>query len=116
MIVSGDQSSVTFDQLIKHVGIREDLLNRSCSVEHLPRMAEHLPDWLQYAEALRLPDQQIQGIKVDPNLNDVMRPKKVLKLWYERNGFNATYSGFIKVCLGQQNAALAETICRVLKG
>ena len=116
MIVSGDQPSVTFDQLIEHVGISKDLLNQTCSPEHLQRLAEHLPNWLKYAEALKLTDLQIQEIKVDQHLDGLMKAKKVLKLWYHSNGFKATYSGFIEVCLQQKDAPLAEKICRLLKG
>ena len=108
--------SVTIDQLVDHVGIRKDLLDKPCSKEHLKTIASILPNWHKYAEALRLPDSQIQDIRLDPLLDTGMKAQKVMKMWHQANSFKATYRLIIEVCLQQRDVALAKSICEMIKG
>ena len=39
----------------------------------------------------------------------------VLRLWKKANAFKATYSSLVKVCLGQHDSDVAETICEIMK-
>ena len=108
--------SVTIDQLVDHVGISKDLLDKPCSTEHLKTIASILPNWHKYAEALRLSDSQIQDIRLDPLLDTGMKAQKVMKMWHRANGFKATYDLIVNVCLQLKDVPLAEKICRMIKG
>ena len=108
--------SVTIDETVYHVGISKDLLDKPCSTDHLTTIASLLTNWQKYAEALRLPDSQIQDIKIDPLLDTGMKAQKVMKMWHRANGFKATYDLIVNVCLQLKDVPLAEKICRMIKG
>ena len=116
MAGSIEYPSVTIDQLVDHVGINKDLLDKPCSMEHLKTIASILPNWHKYAEALRLPDSQIQDIRLHPLLDTGMKAQKVMKMWHQANSFKATYMLIIEVCLQQRDVALAKSICEMIKG
>ena len=90
---------VTFDQLTEHVVINKDLLDQPCSTKHLTRIATLIPNWLQYARALKLTQPQIQDIDGERMSNNAMKTQKMIEIWHETNGFNATYHRLIDVCL-----------------
>ena len=108
--------AVTLDQLVDHVGIDKDLLNRPCSDATLTKVAIHIPNWQKYGEALGLRQPQILGIKSDHVLDPEMKAQQVLKLWKQENGFRATYAELVQVYLQMRNVQLAEWICQMIKG
>ena len=108
--------SVTIDQLVDHVGVSKDLLNKPCYTEHLTTIASLLPNWQKYAENLGLSKLQIQDIKTDILLDAEMKAQRVMDRWYQLNGFKATYARLIEVCLKLKDVPLAEKICRFIEG
>ena len=111
-----DCPSVTIDQLVNIVGISKDLLDQTCSTEHLMKIASRLPNWQKYAESLRLSDSQVQDIKTDPHLDTAMKAQRVLKMWHQANGFKASHRSIVDVSLQLKHVAFAESICRMVKG
>ncbi len=107
------QSPVTIDKLVNHVGIDRDLLNQPCSTEHLTKIAPFVTNWQKYTIVLGINQQQILSIKSDHLLEAEMKAQQVLSLWKQANGFKATYSALVDVCLHVQ---LAETICNIVNG
>ena len=110
-----DYPAVTFDQLVEHADISKDLLDQPCSIEHLTRIAPLIPNWQKYAEALGLSEAQILSIKSDHLLDAEMKAQQVVGLWKQANGFRATYTVFVQVCLQMRNVPLAESICSMIK-
>ena len=111
-----ESPAVTFDQLVKHVGVNKGVLDRECSDEHLREIAALLHNWLKYAELLGLKGHQIRDIDSNKLLDSEMKAHKVLRLWKKANAFKATYSSLVKVCLSQRDSDEAEKICESIKG
>ena len=107
---------MTFDQLVEHVGVNKDFLDRPCSTEHLSRIAALLQNWLQYARALGLTEPQIQDIDGERMSNNAMKTVKMIKIWHLCNGFHATYCYLINKCLELKHVSVAENICRIVQG
>ena len=106
---------MSFDQLVEHVRVNKDSLEQECSDELLREMAAHIPNWLKYARALGLTEQQITGVKSDPLLDNEMKPQEVLRLWKRANAYRATYSVLVKICLKQGDSDVGERICETIK-
>ncbi len=120
---SGSQIVAAFDQpitvadIVRHVGISEEDLDRECSDKHLLEIGIILPNWLEFAEALDLTDLEIKGIQVNPNVGFEMKPQKVLELWHDREIFRATYRRLVEICLYRfKHGKSAQKICFLLKG
>ncbi len=110
------QPTATIDELVTHVGIDKDLLNQPCSTEHLAKIAPFVPNWQKYAIAVGLNQSQIVSIKSDHILDPEMKAQQVLSLWKQANGFRATYSVLVDMCLQKKDVQLAESICNIFKG
>ena len=110
------QPTVTIDELVNHVSIDKDLLNQPCSTEHLAKIAPLVPNWQKYAIALGVNEPQILSITSNSFLEPEMKAQKVLSLWKQANGFKATYSVLVGMCLQQKDVQLAESICNIVKG
>ena len=48
--------------------------------------------------------------------NNAMKTVKMIEIWHEMNGFNATYHHLIDVCLDLRHVSLAERVCGIVKG
>ena len=110
------QPTATIEELVTHVGIDKDLLNQPCSTEHLTKFAPFVPNWQKYAIVLGLNQPQILGISSNSLLEPEMKAQQVLSLWEQANGFKATYSTLVDVCLQKKDVQLAESICNTVKG
>ncbi len=108
------QPTATLDELVNHVGIDKDLLNQLCSTEHLTKIAPFITNWQKYTIVLGLNQSQILNIKSDHLLDPEMKAQQVLSLWKQANGFKATYSTLVDVCLQKKDVQLAESISVLL--
>ncbi len=93
------QPTATIDELVNHVGINKDLLNQPCSTEHLAKVAHLVPNWQKYAIALGVNEPHILSISSNSLLDPEMKAQQVLSLWKQTNGFKATYSVLVDMCL-----------------
>ena len=109
------EQPMSVEELTEHVGIDTSTLDQRCSEEHLRRIAKKISNWEQYAKPLGLSHQHIQDIKTDNNLEYGMKALRVLEKWKKRNAFKATYKNLICTFLDQDDAELAEHICKLLK-
>ncbi len=110
------QPPVTIDELLNYVGVDRYLLNQPCSTEHLTKIASFVPNWQKYAIVLGVNQPQILSIKSDHTLEAEMKAQQVLSLWKQANGFKATYSALVDVCLQKKDVQLAESICNIVNG
>ena len=106
---------MSVEELTEHVGIATSALGQRCSEAHLRKIAKKISNWEQYAKPLGLSDQHIQEIRTDNNLEYGMKALQVLEKWKKRNAFKATYINLIRTFLDQDDAELAEQICKLLK-
>ena len=106
---------MSVEELTEHVGIATSILDQRCSEVHLGKIAKKISNWEQYAKPLGLSDQHIQDIKTDNNLKYGMKALRVLEKWKKRKAFKATYKNLICTFLDQDDAELAEQLCKLLK-
>ena len=67
-------------------------------------------------EQLGLFHDQINGIEVDPSLDEFGKAQKALYKWHDLLGFTATYRCLIEMFLAGDKALLAGEVCELLKG
>ncbi len=113
---NASQPTTTLDELVNHIGINKDLLHQPCSTEHFTKIAPLVPNWQKYAIVLGLNQPQIVNIKSDHLLDPEMKAQQVLSLWKQANGFKATYSVLVGMCLQKKDVQLAESICNIVQG
>ena len=105
---------LTVNNIVREVGIRKEVLDQHCSSELLQEIGRVLPKWLKYAQALKLSEAQIQGIKSDTNLDYEMRGQKVLEIWL--NEHTTSYRKLVDICLKLKDGKTARRICEIVKG
>ncbi len=111
---SGGSEHLTVDNIMREVGIRKEVLDQHCSSELLQETGRVLPNWLKYAQVLKLSEAQIQGIKTDANLDYEMRGQKVLEIWL--NEYNTSFRMLVDICLTFKDGETARRICEIVKG
>ena len=117
LAVAAFDKPITVADIVTHVGISEENLDRECSKEHLQEIGTFLPNWHEFAEALLLNNAQITGIQNNPNICYEMKAEKVLELWHRRDVFRATYRRLVDICLHRfKHGESAQKICLLVKG
>ena len=115
-----DLPIMTYDQVLENTGIDKDCLNRECSDKHLWKIASLLPaaEWMIFANALRLSEEQIQDIILQKQhvSSCVVMAHKVLEKWHRQHAFDATYHHLVEVCLKLRYVSAAVEICKLVKG
>ena len=107
--------SVTFFDLIKHVCVSESELKQKCTREHLDIITKEIGNWLDYVYPLGLSDQETNAIRTDSMLSYSAKSRRMLEVWHNKNGFEATYGQLANTFLQGGNANIAETVCRLVK-
>lgn len=108
--------SITFLDLIRHVGVSESDLNQKCTREHLDIITKEVGNWLDYVYALGLSDQETNAIRTDSMLSYGAKSRRMLEVWHNKNGFEATYRRLTNVFLEGGNANIAEIVCKLVQG
>lgn len=82
------------------------------------RIAQLIPNWLEYAEPLKLTKQEMNGINTDPQLNFCMKTQELLATWYRKCAYTewCHYRVLVQVSCELGLADVAGKICEVLKG
>ena len=106
-------AGISFEELIAHVGISVDELNKPCSDEHITSISLFLTNWQTVAHLLGLTETDVEDIKEDGKKTQDKR-YKTLRKWKDKNLFKATYGALIDVFLKLGRADLAEKVCRLL--
>lgn len=101
-------STVTFQELISHVGVSDEALKESCTEAHLSMIALWLPDWQMVAPHL--------GVSADvhDSTNQQEKNQYILNQWKQRFAFKATYKRLVEVLLEIGRADVAEKVCSLL--
>ena len=106
-------AGVTLEELIAHVGISADELNKPCSDEHITYISLFLTNWQAVAPLLGLTETDEEDVKEEGEKTQDKR-YKTLRKWKNRNLFKATYRVLVDVFLKLGRADLAEKVCRLL--
>ena len=106
-------ASITFKELIAHVGISADELNKECSDDHITAISLFLANWQTVAPHLGLTEVDEEDVKEEKTKPQDKRYKSLQK-WKTKNGFKATYTVLVEVLLKIGRADLAEKVCRLL--
>ena len=106
-------TSITYTELISHVGISADKLNQPCSDEHIKDIALFLTNRQTVATYLGLTEIDVEDVEEEGTKAQDKR-YKVLRKWKAKNLFKATYRRLVDVFLKIGRADLAEKVCRLL--
>ena len=108
--------TVTLPALLQHVAISEQSLYAPCTDSHLCSIAEKIPpsEWTSFASLLGLPSNVLDDLKEDVKRAREQRYQG-LQCWKRAQSFRANYHVLVNVCLGSNNAKLAEFICELVK-
>lgn len=106
------------NQIAEQVGLRRKLLDQPFSEDLLVRIAQLIPNWLEYAHPLGLTPQEINGINMNPQLNFSMKTREMLRIWNNKNAYTerAHYRVLAQTSCELELANVAGMICKVLKG
>ena len=105
-------AGVTFEELICHVGISANELDRPCPDEHITSISLSLPKWQTVAPLLGLTETDEEDVEEGKNTQE--KRYKTLQKWKAKNLFKATYRVLVDVFLKLGRADLAEKVCRLL--
>ena len=94
------------------------LLDLPFSEALLVRIARLIPNWLEYADCLRLTPQETNGIKTDPQLSYRMKSQELLKFWYRKSAHTewGHYRVLVEASRELGLANVAGEICQIIKG
>ena len=108
-----DMAGVTFDQLIAHVGISAEKLNKPCCDEHIASISLFLTNWQTVSPHLGLTETDEEDVKEEGKETQDKR-YKMLRRWKNKNSFKGTYRVLVDVFLKLSRADHAERVCRLL--
>ena len=106
-------ASITFEELIAHVGISADELHKPCSDGHITSISLFLANWQTVAPLLGLTETDEEDVE-EEGKNTQDKRYKILRRWKKKNSFKATYRVLVDVFLRLGEADLAEKVCTLL--
>ena len=106
-------AGITVEELIAHIGISADKLNKPCSDEHTASISLFLTNWQTVAPHLGLTETDEEDVEEEGKKTQDKR-YKTLRRWKDKNLFKATYRVLVDVFLKLGKANLAEKVCRLL--
>ena len=106
-------AGITFEELIAHVGISADKLNKPCSDEHITSISLFLANWQTVALLLGLTETDKEDVEEEGKKIQDKR-YKTLRKWKDKNLFQATYRVLVDIFFELGRADLAEKVCRLL--
>lgn len=111
-------ATATADQITEAVGIDFKELDHPCSEDLLFRIARLLPNWMEYADPLKMTPQETNGINLDVNLTYAMKSYKLLQIWYRKNAYTERchYRVLVEASRDLGYADVAGEICKLIKG
>lgn len=112
----GVQASV--EDIAAAVGLNIKLLDQPFSEDLLVRIASLIPNWLEYADPLKIGEQAKNGINTDPQLNYRLKTQELLKTWHKKFSYSSWghYRVLVDISCELGQADVAGKICEVLKG
>ena len=105
-------AGITFEELIVHVDISVDELNKPCCDDHIASISLFLADWQTVAPLLGLTETDEEDVEEGKKTQD--KRYKTLRKWKSKNSFKATYRVLVDVFLNLVRADLAEKVCRLV--
>ena len=110
--------AVTADRIGKTIGINPRELDQPCSQDLLFTIARLLPNWMEYADPLKMTPQEINGINTDLDLTYAMKSYRLLQMWYRKNAYTERchYRVLVEASGDLGYADVAGEICKLIKG
>ena len=113
LIPTSVMAGITFEELIAHVGISVDELNKPCCDDHIASISLFLANWQTVAPHLGLTETDEEDVEEEGKKTQDKR-FKTLRKWKSKNSFKATYQVLVDVFLNLGKADLAEKVCRLV--
>ena len=100
-------------KLMDSFGLKDEMLQKKCSKNHIVEISTFIA-WDKVGPRLKeINRDDITGIDKDGH-DEGDKRSKLLYLWVERNGEDATYDQMITAMLGAKNKSNAEAVCKLL--
>ena len=111
-------TTATADDIGTAIGINPKQLDQPCSDDLLLSIARLLPNWMEYADPLKMTPQEINGIYTDPGLTYAMKSRELLRTWYRKNVYTdqCHYRVLVEASCALGYADIAGKICKLIKG
>jgi len=106
-------AGISFEELIAHVKLSADKLDKECSDEHIASISLFLTHWQTVAPHLGLTETDKENVNEDAKRTQDKR-YGILEIWKAKNLFKATYRVLVDVFLKIGRADLADKVCRLL--
>ena len=106
-------AGITFEELIGHVGISAENLNKLCSDEHITSISLFLSNWQTVAPLLGLTETDEEDVQEEGKKTQDKR-YKMLQRWKSKSSFKATYRVLVDVFLRLGRADFAKEVCKLL--
>ena len=102
----------TLKDLLDELRISPNLLDQTCSDEHLREISLFL-DWRGVAPHLGLNERDIDHI--ESKRTEPVKSLETLQMWKRKYGFRAKFKMLLDVLMKIGNAEQAEKVCRILR-
>ena len=111
-------ATATPDDIGTAIGIDPKQLDQPCSEDLLFTIARLLPNWMEYADPLKMTPQEINGIYTDLDLTYAMKSRELLRTWYRKNAYTdrCHYRVLVEASCDLGYADIAGKICKLIKG
>ena len=111
-------ATTTADHIGTAIGIDPKQLDQPCSEDLLLTIARLLPNWMEYADHLKMTPQEINGINTDLDLAYAMKSCELLRMWYRKNAYTdqCHYRVLVEASCDLGYADIAGEICKLIKG
>ncbi len=111
-----DGGDLTLAEIYRAVGIKESALRERVTENGLRHVALLIKqqDWGTYATALNISDNSLSDIEVDVQRAQEQRYQGLLK-WKRKVAFHAIYLKLVTVFFENENAELAEEVCKLVR-
>ena len=108
-----------YAKIIKEFKLSEEKVNEKCSYNTILKVHKEITEWRNTVPYLFSPEKEediVERIRQDRTLDEVGRRRRLLNLWKEFHGSDATYKKLIEAFLSTNRRDLAENVCEVLSG
>ena len=103
------------DKLKRSHNLTDDILNRKCSEDHTFKLENIISKWRLVGRRLKgIKRKDINDIDKDAKGGEQLKRQKLLDLWHERNGNDATYGDMSRALLLEQCVGGATEVCKLI--
>ena len=103
------------DELKSDYNLTDEMLNKKCSEDHTFALEDILSEWKLVGRRLKgIKGKDIDDIDKDVKEGGKLKRQKLLELWHQRNGDDATYGDVVCALLLENCVEDATKVCKLI--